>query len=247
MSSFLKITKIEFKLYFREFMSVFFAIIFPIMMLAIFGSIYGNDPTEFFDGHGAVDVLVPSYICMIIAVNGLMSLPLSISDYRSKKILKRFKATPLNPRDILLSQYVVMFVMTIVGTAIMILFGKIVFNLHFLGSFIPTLLAFVLISISMFSIGLLIAGVSPNGKVANVLAYIIYFPMLFLSGATLPLEMMPAGVLRVSNLLPLTYAVKLLQGVWLGESLGSHLGNIAVLGGVFVVLTGLAIALFKWE
>lgn len=247
MSNFIKITKIEFKLYFREFMNVFFAIVFPIMMLLIFGSIYGNDPSTFFDGHGAVDVLVPSYICMIIAVNGLMSLPLAIADYRNKKILKRFKATPLNPRDILLSQYVVMFVMTIIGTIFMILFGKIVFNLHFLGSLLPTLIAFVLISVSMFSIGLLIAGVSPNSKVANIIAYIIYFPMLFLSGATLPLEMMPAGVLRVSNILPLTYAVKLLQGVWLGESLGSHLANIAILGSVFVVLTGLAIALFKWE
>ena len=247
MSNFIKITKIEFKLYLREFMSVFFAIVFPIMMLLIFGSIYGNEPSDFFKGHGAVDVLVPSYICMIIAVNGLMSLPLTIADYRNKKILKRFKATPLNPRDILLSQYIVMFVMTIIGTTIMILFGKVVFNLHFLGSLLPTLIAFVLISISMFSIGLLIAGVSPNSKVANIIAYIIYFPMLFLSGATLPLEMMPAEVLRVSNVLPLTYAVKLLQGVWLGESLGSHLTNIAVLGGVFVVLTGLAIALFKWE
>jgi ABC-2 type transport system permease protein len=39
---------------------------------------------------------------------------------------------------------------------------------------------------------------------------VLFYPMLFLSGASLPLEVMPAPIKKVASFLPLTYAVKLL-------------------------------------
>ena len=99
----------------------------------MFGGIYGNEPVEFFGGHGTIDVTVPSYFCMIIAVTGLMSLPLTVAQYRERKILKRFMATPINPSGILISQVIVNFIMTVLGMVVLIVVGKIVFDLHFLG------------------------------------------------------------------------------------------------------------------
>ena len=125
--------------------------------------------------------------------------------------------------------------------------GILLFRIHFMGGLLPIVFAFTLTTLSIFSIGLLIAGVLPNGKAVNLVAYLIYFPMLFLSGATIPMQIMPAGVQTVAKVLPLTYGVKLMQGVWLGEKLGAFGLEIAVLSLILLVCTALAVRLFKWE
>ena len=107
--------------------------------------------------------------------------------------------------------------------------------------------SFILITLCIFSVGLLIAGVSPNAKAANAISYVIYFPMLFLSGAAMPLKMMPESILFISKALPLTYGVELFTGVWLGKSVSNYTTDIIVLFSVFVVCTFIAVKTFKWE
>ncbi|RDE35058.1 ABC transporter permease [Parageobacillus thermoglucosidasius] len=241
------ITYIEFKLFLRTFVNVFFSLVFPSMLLLIFGGIYGNEPSDMFQGHGTVDVSVPAYIAMIIAVTGIMSLPLSVSGYRERKILKRLKATPINPFYILLSQILVNFIMTVLGMVILFLVGKIVFELDFMGEFFDMLVAFILSTLSIFSIGFAIASFSPNMKFATVIANIVYFPMLFLTGATVPLEIMPKLMVNISKAIPLTYAVELLKGVWLGKDLSEFSKEILVLCGILAVCTTISVKKFKWE
>jgi ABC-2 type transport system permease protein len=247
MNRIIMISKIEFKLLTRNFLNVFFALIFPLMMLLLFGSMYGNKPSDFYNGYGAMDVSIPGYIGMIIAVTGLMTLPLTIAQYRERKILKRFAATPINPIDILISQMVVNFILTILGILLLVVVGKIAFNLHFMGNVFIAISSFLLITLCIFSIGLLIASLSSNSKSANAISYIVYFPMLFLSGATMPLEMMPKGVLYVSKALPLTYGVELFKGVWLGKGISNYILDIIVLFLVLVLCTLISIKTFKWE
>ena len=80
-----KLTTFEFKLFFRNFINVFFLLLFPTMMILMFGGIYGNKPQDIYNGFGMVDVSVPAYAGMIISVTGLMNLPLTLCEYREKK------------------------------------------------------------------------------------------------------------------------------------------------------------------
>jgi ABC-2 type transport system permease protein len=68
----------------------------------------------------------------------------------------------------------------------------------------------------IYSIGMMVAAISPNMKTANLLSSILYFPMLFFSGATLPYEVMPEVMQKVVDFLPLTQGIKLLKGISLG-------------------------------
>jgi len=153
MNRFYMITKLEWKLMLRDFMTVFFAILFPIMMLLLFGSMYGNEPSDIMGGYGSVDVLIPGFINMVVAVTGINSLPLTISLYRERKILKRFKVTPLEPREILLSQLIVNLIMTILALILLFIVGIVVFKLRFYGNYFEALVAFLLIVLSVFSYG----------------------------------------------------------------------------------------------
>jgi ABC-2 type transport system permease protein len=76
----------------------------------------------------------------------------------------------------------------------------------------------------------------------NVLAV----PMLFLSGATAPLELMPEAVQRAAAFNPLQHAVALLRGAWFGEPWAGLAGSAAVLVGMMVVAAAIAAARFRW-
>jgi len=247
MRSLWKMTLVELKLFLREPMAAFFTLAFPLMMLFIFGSIYGNEPTEFFAGRGSVDMSVPAYIAMIIGSVGLLTVAINISMYRERGILRRYRATPLRPYVILMTTLLVNFVMTFLGTALLIITAILVYNLRFEGNALLVLAGFVLSSLSFFSLGFVIASLAPTARVAQVVGMVAYYPMLFLSGASLPQEIMPEGIRNASRFLPLTHVVNLLQGMWFGEALGEHLVAVAVLAGLLVLGAIIAAWTFRWE
>lgn len=247
MKALLQLSFTELKLAFRNFIYVFFAFIFPPMMLLLFGGMYGNEPSAFYNGNGAIDVLTPAYMGMIMAVSGLMGLPLQLAEYRQHKVLKRFKATPVSTGTIMAPHFLVNGLLCILGTILLVLIGKIVFNLHFLGNLPSFFIAYLISVICIFSIGFLIAAVAPNSRSANAIAYLVYFPMLFLSGATVPLQVMPQVIVTISKFLPLTYCVEILQGTWLGNPLSDYIKAIVILLAVAIICIGGCIKAFRWE
>jgi len=239
--------KFEFKLFFRNIVNVFFLLVFPTMMLLIFGNIFGNLPVPEFGGFGTVDITVPAYIGMIICVNGLMNLPLTLCEYREKKVLKRYKATPLRPMTVIMAQIFVNLLMTIIGAMVLILFAKLLFDLNFHGNILVVSLTFLLSTMSVFAIGFVIASVSPNMKAATAIANLVYFPMLFLTGATIPLALMPDLMQRLAHALPITHVVILLRGAWTGLPTTENIINIVILISITVICFGLSVKFFKWE
>ena len=247
MRAFLTVTWTEGKLFLRNFYSPFFSLVFPLMMLFLFGSIYGNEPDEFFGGYGAMDVSVPSYMGIALGVNGLMTLPLTLSDYRQKKILKRFRATPAGPSLLLFSQLLVNLLMTLIGVAAIIIVGTAVYHVRTPVSMLPFLLALAVGIFAMFSVGFFVASIAPSNRSAVVIANLLYFPMLFLSGAILPVEIFPEGVRKVSQVLPLTHAVKLLRASWISGTLSGDISSIVVLASIGIVFAVVSALLFRWE
>lgn len=242
-----KMTFVEAKLFLREPMAAFFTLVFPLMLLFLFGAIYGNEPEELFGGRGTIDLSVPAYTAMIISTVGLLSIAISVTLYREKGILRRFRSTPLHPYVIILDTLVVNFIMTLLGTALLIIAAKLAYNLRFDGNALLFFAAFSLSCLSFFSLGFIIASLAPTARVAQVAGMVLLYPMIFLSGATIPLAIMPGSIKAVAAYLPLTYVVELLQGMWFGEPVGDHLSGILILTGI-LILGGIISALtFRWE
>jgi len=242
-----KMTVVETKLFLREPMAAFFTLVFPLMMLFLFGGIYGNEPTDLFGGSGTVDISVPAYMAMIIGTVGLLFVSINMATYREKGILRRYKTTPLRPITILLDTVLVNFGMTFLGTVLLIVAAILAYDLRFDGYVLPFLAAFFLASLSFFSLGFVIASLAPTARVAQVIGMVIFYPMLFLSGASIPLQIMPESIKKIADFLPLTYVVQLLQGIWFGEPLGKHLHEILILIGLLVVCATVSALTFRWE
>jgi ABC-2 type transport system permease protein len=242
-----KLTWVEIKLFLREPTAAFFTLAFPLMLLFLFGSIYGNKPVTEFGGYGMVDVSVPGYTAMIIATSGLMSLAISIAAYREKKILRRLKVTPLRPQTILTAHVIVLFLATALGMALLIIAGKVVFGLRFAGNPLSILIAFMLSSMSFFALGFVLAGLTPTSRTAQITAMVVFYPMIFLSGAAIPREILPGTMRQVSQALPLTHVVNLLRGLWLGDAWSKHLTEVGILAGLIIVGVLISSKTFRWE
>lgn len=239
--------KVEGRLAIRSMDSIFFGIFFPMGLVLLLGAIYGAKPAFEGAGYSFMQQSFGAIATIGICATGLMGLPLTLSDYRNKKILKRFKVTPVSPGLLLLVQIIISFVISIISGLAVFGISVIFFGYKMIGSTGAFLLAYLLVTVSMYGLGMFLASVSPNIKTANLLCTIVYFPMVFLSGATVPYEIMPPAMQKVVDFLPLTQGIKLLKGISLGEDIGNVLFPVILLAAIALITTALSIKLFKWE
>ena len=224
-----------------------FAICMPVVVIVLLGIIYGDKPafadaeyTFLQQSFGAVSTIA-------ICAGGLMGLPLVVSDYRNRKILKRLKVTPVKPITILLVEITIYCIYSLVSLALIYLVAFLFFDFQIIGSFWQFFLSFVLVMLSMFSIGMMVGGIAPNMKIASTVASILYFPMLIFSGATLPYEIMPNALQNFANILPLTQGIKLLKGTALGLPIDNIIFPIGLMVVIIVICTTVSLKFFKWE
>jgi ABC-2 type transport system permease protein len=242
-----KLILVQIKLYLREPAATFFTIVFAPMLLLLFGAIYGNKPNPFFGGKGMVDVSVPSYIALIIVSVGFMGIPIATAANREAGVLRRFRTTPLRPLAYIIANIASYYLMTMVGVAALVAVGKFVYGMKFEGNVLSAWAGFTLSALAFFALGYLIAGAAPTARVAQAVGMIAAFPMMFLSGSTIPREIFPPSVRMISSVIPLTHVVTLMRGLWAGEAWGRHLTEAAVLGGVLVAGVILSARFFRWE
>jgi ABC-2 type transport system permease protein len=242
-----KMTLMEARLFLREPVGAFFTLVFPLMMLFIFGTIYGNAPTAQSGDQGTIGNLIPALTAMVIGITGLMAITMTMATYRENGVLRRLRTTPVSPLVVMVAQVIVVFSMTGLGMLLLIIAGKLVYHVEFAGSAFSLLAGFILCGLSFFGIGFILAGTLPTARTAQVVAMVLLYPMLILSGAAWPRELMPATVQKISAFIPLTYVVNLLRGLWAGEPWGNHLLDVGVLVGMLVLGIIISVKTFRWE
>lgn len=247
MKAFRTLLKTEGKLSLRGLDMFIFAICMPVAAVVILGAVFGNKPA--FDGaeYTFLEQSFGAVSSIAICAGGVMGLPLVVSDYRSRKILKRFKVTPIDPALILAVQAFIYALYSIASLILVYATGAVFFGYELKGSWLLFLGAYLLVMLSMFSIGLLVGGISPDTKIAGAAASLLYFPMLIFSGATLPYEVMPAAFQKSADLLPLTQGIKLLKAASLGQPMDNVFIPVMVMIGIAVICISISLRFFKWE
>lgn len=247
MKTFSKMLKIEGKLSIRDMNMVIFAIIMPVIVLVILGVIYGNKPAFNGADYSFITQSFGALSTIAICAGGLMGLPILVSDYRERKILKRFQVTPISETMILFVHLIIYTIYSIVSLLLLLGISECFFGLEMRGSYLVFLAGWLLVLVSMLSIGMLVGGVAKNSKQVSVIASILYFPMLIFSGATLPYEVMPTAMQKVVDVMPLTQGIKILKAATLGQKIENVWLSIVILTIVAGVCIICSIKFFRWE
>lgn len=186
MNKFFTMLKTELKLSFRGMDMVIFALCMPVVVAVILGVIYGAKTAAPEVKYTFLEQSFGALSTIAICAGGVMGLPLLISDYRQKKILKRYKVTPTSPAFLLAVWVTIYAIYSLLSLCLVFGVLSIFFGCKFNGTIGIFLFMYLLVMFSMFSIGLMVGGVAPDTKTASVAASLLYFPMLIFSGATLP-------------------------------------------------------------
>jgi ABC-2 type transport system permease protein len=243
-----KLTWIEMKIFVREPLGLFGTLGMPVIVFFIISRVLGGRAAPSRpEVARIVGTDVPIFAALLIATGAVLSLVTIISIYREGGILKRLRATPIRPQTILTAHVIAKLVFTSATLILLALAGRRVIPP---GQEVPLVrfaAALLFTTVSLLSIGFVIASVVPTARFAQPMATLILYPMIAISGLFVPVEALPAGVQAVSRILPYTYAVSLLRGAWLREPWSAHVGDIAALIVTFIVCTALSARIFRWE
>ena len=190
----LKLTWIELKLFLREPMTIVFTFAFPVVLMFVLGEVFGNQPgganDRVFGGLGAMNYYAPAYIAVVTMSVGVIMLPARLTDYRSGGVLRRFRASLVPIWAVLGSQVLAALVLGVIGSVLVAAFAAIFYPVHSPDSLALLAAGFVLCSAAFAAIGTLLGAVMPSPRAAQGAGLMLFFVMLFLSGASVPMEVM---------------------------------------------------------
>jgi ABC-2 type transport system permease protein len=243
-----KLAWIENKIIQREPLGAFGTIGFPVLIFLVLGRLVGRGQApSSFAPTGFIRVGLPVLASILISFSAVLSLVTIISIYREGGILKRLRATPLRPQTILTTHVIVKLILTASTLALMVLAGKRYYPVDVHVPFFSFTIALLISTWSILSIGFLIASIVPTARFAQPIGAVILYPMIAVSGLFVPVESLPPALHAVARVVPLTYAVSLLEGIWRNDAWSAHVGDVAALAIVFVVCTALSTKVFRWE
>ena len=231
-------------LFWRSKEAAVFIFVFPPLLFLLLGAVYDGD----IDGVPAVDRLlvgIMGYGCASTALGGLA---ITLVIRRESGILKRLRATPLPPpiyMAAMLGSTLVVFALQMVTT---VLLGVVLYDANGPESW-AALVPVLLVSAAAFAaLGIGIASLIRSDEGASAIVNLVVLPMAFLSGSFGSTSGYPAFLQAVSDVLPLTYVIELVESAYIrGESLVDHPQWAAIV--VAWGLAGLVVAVrwFGWE
>jgi ABC-2 type transport system permease protein len=243
----LRMTWVEAKLLVREPVTLVFSFAFPVLVLVLLGGIFGGQRMDSGDYAGLkmMDWYVPGYIALVIAAIGTVSIPVHVSTYRERGVLRRFRASGVSEWVLLGSQFLVGLGTCLIGGLVIGVLGVFAY-----GAVAPVdpagvALGFVVAVFAFSAIGVLIASLAPTARAAQGVGLLIWFIMMFVSGTSAPPDILPDWMLALGKSLPLYHTVVALVDPWNG--FGLNLLRVVIVGGIGLATTLMAAALFRWE
>jgi ABC-2 type transport system permease protein len=243
-----KLTWLEIKIFVREPLGVIGTVGIPVLIFVLFGRMFGSAARRGLQGvPAAVSVDLPILTSILITTSAVLSLVAIIAIYREAGILRRLRATPLRPYTILTAHVLVKLLFTAVTLAAMLLAGRRYFAMDAGVPLASFTLALLFSTVSILSLGFLLASLVPTARFAQPMGTLLLYPMLGVSGLFVPVASLPPMLRAVARVLPFTYAVSLLRGIWHGEGWCAHIGDVTVLSVMFLAFTAASTSLFRWE
>jgi imidazolonepropionase-like amidohydrolase/ABC-type multidrug transport system permease subunit len=227
----------------RERSVLFFNYVFPLIFFFAFGQFFGAST-----GGTSMLRVVATVIILGVLGSGLFGAGMRAVSEREAGILRRYKVAPITPLPLLVSSLVTGWLLYIPSVVLMIILAHFVYKMPWPGRPVSLFLLVSLGIIAFRALGLIIAAVANSMAESNILIQILYMPMLFLSGATIPISAMPLTAQIIAQFLPAAYLNTAVQHVLVrAQGLGTTVESVGAL--LLTTILGLFISskLFRWE
>lgn len=243
MKPYLAQTKSTLQLMARERSVLFFNYLLPFAFFFLFGQLSGGRRSP-----GNMSQVIAMVLIIGILSNGFFGAGMRAVQDRETNVLRRFKVAPINGGPIIVASLVSGLVAFLPAVFSFLLLARMVYHMP-LPRNLLSLVVFVSIGVVAFrSMGMIVAAVVNSMQEAGILSQVLFMPMLFMSGATFPVSIMPVWVQIIAQFLPATYVYEGMMSIMVaGESLARNLVPVAALFITLAVALFVGIKLFRWE
>ncbi|MFI6163464.1 ABC transporter permease [Micromonospora haikouensis] len=248
MTVFTALTRASYKANIRDAVTIFFTFAFPLVFLVIFGLIFkGQEVVE--TGNGYIDFIAPGVLSWGLANAAAFGVAFTLMQWRRDDLLRLIRLTPARISEVVLARLAVAVCIGVaqcllfIGVATIPLFGMTVAPRW------PLALPVMLLGIATFlGVGLIIGAISKTPEAVSAIGNCVVIPMAFLSGAFIPVELMPDWLRSVSYAMPLRYILDGLVYALAGAGEARDYGVAClVLAGFATVFTAIGLRFFKWS
>jgi ABC-2 type transport system permease protein len=237
------------KAFWRNPASVFFTVMFPVLLLVIFGSIFGGSTVEVRGTHIDTDTYyVPAIITLSIISSTMQALAMSLVIAREDGRLKRGRGTPMPSWVFIAGRVGNSIVTAIIMLALLSLIGGVFYGVAFPWGQIPAVLFVLIVGAASFScLGIALTAAIPTQDAAAPIVNFLLLPLYFLSGVFIPEDQLPNGIIHFADVFPIRHFFLAFFDAYVpggSETIAwNHLLVVAIwgLGGLL-----LAIRYFRW-
>jgi ABC-2 type transport system permease protein len=245
-SPFAQLLRTEAKLFFRAPASVFWGALLPLAALVVLGVLPATSrDTKLLHGISYLDAYLPILMTFSLCMCAVNFLPAVLVTYREQGILRRLSTTPVSPARMLGAQLVIYLGVGLAVGAVLAVVGFVGFGVGEPRQLPGFVLSVVLIATATLGIGLVVAAIAPNSRIANAAGAVLFFPLMFLAGLWVPRTQMPTVLRQVSDYSPLGAGVHALQSSIAGHWPPSR--SLLVLLAYALVTVAAAGRWFRWE
>lgn len=251
MGAFLSLTWVEAKLFMRDPFASVFALLFPFTMMLLLAAVFGDSPPDdevdgmlVFRGAGGDEYYIAASVGIIAAAMGLLILPVNLTGYRERGVLRRFRASGLSTWALFGAHLVVALAVAVIGNILMVAAGTAIYDTRLPEDAFGVLVAFLLAMLCFTAIGYLLAALLPTARAAQGIGLILFLTVWMISGTAPPHAVLPSGVRDVAQFEPLTHVVIAIQDPWFGY--GWNVEKLLILAVVTIVASVAAIWRFRW-
>jgi ABC-2 type transport system permease protein len=237
------------KIVWRTPISVFFTLVFPLMLLLLFTAIFGNNEIEGL-GVTTAQFFTPGLAAFAAVSATYTGLAIGMAIARDNGILKRVRGAPIPPWAYMTGRVASSIWLALLATLIMMTVGVAFYSVHLYARTLPAVIVTFFVGTLCFSaLGMLVAAISPNGDATPAITNATLLPIAFVSDIFIPLDQAPGWLTTVGDIFPLkAFAVAFRDGFdptlvgaqWHWKELGIMVAW-GLIGGI------LALRLFKWE
>jgi ABC-2 type transport system permease protein len=253
-------TRVELLIFFRDRMSVIFIFVYPMLMLAIFATVFGQNGATVGPEPGVpfAQYFLPGMVATGVLLSSFQNVTLSIAVERDEGALKRLRGTPMPPAAYFLGKVGSVLVTSLVQMALLIGAGALAFGIDLptdAGRWWTFAWVFVLGTAAGCVCGVAFSSVPRTGRTASAVVTPIVLVLQFISGVFFQYQDLPTWMQNVASLFPLKWLAQGMRSVFLPdwalelEPSGSwqHGATAAVLAGYLVVALLVAMRTFRWR
>ncbi|MCS7027043.1 MAG: amidohydrolase family protein [Bryobacteraceae bacterium] len=242
MRSYLAFIKATLKLVMRDRLVLFFNYILPLIFFVVFAQSFHAERG------GAIHQILTMVLILGVLGSGFFGAGMRAVQERETNILRRFKVAPITPLPILVASLVTGWLSYLPSVLIVLGIAHFYYRMPWPENWLSLLALQSLGLVAFRSVGLIIASVVNSMQESQIVIQLLYLPMLFLSGATFPVDAFPGWLQIVAQYLPTSYLYTGLQGILLQkDTLREHTAPVLALLTTLAVSLFISVKLFRWE